>query len=137
MSNDDSRNYDNPLIKRYASKDMSFIFSPQCKFETWRRLWILLAEAEKELGLNITSEQIDDLKAFEKDINFAEAEKREKQVRHDVMAHVHAYGLQAKKAAGIIHLGATSAYVTDNTDLIQMKAGLELARKRVLRVISA
>jgi adenylosuccinate lyase len=137
MSNDDSRNYENPLIKRYASKDMSFLFSPQFKFQTWRQLWILLAEAEKDLGLPVTAEQIADLKAFEKDINFAEAEKREKAVRHDVMAHVHAYGLQARKAAGIIHLGATSAYVTDNTDLIQMKAGLDLVRRRALRVVAA
>jgi adenylosuccinate lyase len=116
---------------------MSFVFSPQFKFQTWRRLWILLAEAEKELGLPITAEQIADLKAHETDINFAEAEKREKAVRHDVMAHVHAYGLQATKAAGIIHLGATSAYVTDNTDLIQMKSALDLVRRRVLRVVNA
>ena len=119
----DTQTYDNPLIKRYASARMGFLFSPQFKFQTWRQLWILLAEAERELGLPITEEQIADLRAHETDINFAEAEKREKAVRHDVMAHVHAYGLQAKKAAGIIHLGATSAYVTDNTDLIQMRDG--------------
>lgn len=133
----DTRNYENPLIKRYASKDMGFVFSPQFKFQTWRHLWILLAEAEKELGLPITDEQLAELKAHAQDINFAEAEKREKAVRHDVMAHVHAYGLQCPKAAGIIHLGATSAYVTDNTDLIQMKAGLDLVRRRALRVIAA
>jgi adenylosuccinate lyase len=133
----DNRQYENPLIKRYASANMGFLFSPQFKFQTWRKLWIWLAEAEKDLGLPITEAQIADLKAFESDINFAEAEKREKAVRHDVMAHVHAYGLQAKSAAGIIHLGATSAYVTDNTDLIQARAALELVRRRTLRVVSA
>src|SRR5690606_27635999 len=133
----DTRQYENPLIKRYASARMGFVFSPQFKFQTWRKLWILLAEAEKELGLPITDEQIADLNAHETDINFEEAEKREKAVRHDVMAHVHAYGLQAKKAAGIIHLGATSAYVTDNTDLIQARAGMELVRRRALRVVAA
>jgi adenylosuccinate lyase len=133
----DSNQYENPLIKRYASARMGFVFSPQFKFQTWRKLWILLAEAEKELGLSITDEQIADLKAHEKDINFAEAEKREKAVRHDVMAHVHAYGLQAAKAAGIIHLGATSAYVTDNTDLIQARAAMDLVRRRTLRVVAA
>ncbi|MBW8887020.1 MAG: adenylosuccinate lyase [Fibrobacteres bacterium] len=133
----DSRQYENPLSKRYASARMGFLFSPQFKHQTWRRLWIWLAEAERELGLPISEAQIAELKAFETDINFAEAEKREKAVRHDVMAHVHAFGLQAKTAAGIIHLGATSAYVTDNTDLIQMRAGLDLVRRRTLRVVSA
>ena len=133
----DTQTYDNPLIKRYASARMGFLFSPQFKFQTWRRLWILLAEAERELGLPISEEQLADLRAHEKDVNFAEAEKREKAVRHDVMAHVHAYGLQAKKAAGIIHLGATSAYVTDNTDLIQMREALDLVRKRALRVVAS
>ena len=133
----DPKQYENPLIKRYASAQMGFVFSPQFKFQTWRKLWILLAEAEKELGLPITAEQIADLKAHEKDINFEEAEKREKAVRHDVMAHVHAYGLQSVKAAGIIHLGATSAYVTDNTDLIQARAGMDLVRRRLLRVVAA
>ncbi len=133
----DNRQYENPLIKRYASAQMGFLFSPQFKFQTWRKLWIWLAEAEKDLGLPITDAQIAELKAFEADINFAEAEKREKAVRHDVMAHVHAYGLQAKSAAGIIHLGATSAYVTDNTDLIQARAALDLVRRRALRVVSA
>lgn len=133
----DTRSYENPLIKRYASARMAFVFSPQFKFQTWRRLWILLAEAEKELGLPISDAQIADLKAHETDINFEEAEKREKAVRHDVMAHVHAYGLQAKLAAGIIHLGATSAYVTDNTDLIQARAALDLVRRRTLRVVAA
>lgn len=129
--------YDNPLLKRYASREMGFLFSPQYKHQTWRRLWIDLAEAEKELGLPITKEQVEELRRHETAINFAEAEAREKQVRHDVMAHVHAYGLQCPKAAGIIHLGATSAYVTDNTDLIQMREGLRLVKKRVLRVLSA
>jgi adenylosuccinate lyase len=133
----DTRSYENPLIKRYASARMGFVFSPQFKFQTWRKLWILLAEAEKDLGLPITDAQIADLKAHETDINFAEAEAREKAVRHDVMAHVHAYGLQAKQAAGIIHLGATSAYVTDNTDLIQARAALDLVRRRTLRVVAA
>ena len=133
----DARNYDNPLIKRYASSRMSFLFSPQFKFQTWRRLWVLLAEAEMELGLPITPGQIEELKAHEQDINFDEAEKREKAVRHDVMAHVHAYGMQCPKAAGIIHLGATSAYVTDNTDLIQARTALDLVRRRALRVVAA
>lgn len=133
----DPKTYDNPLVKRYASPRMGFLFSPQFKFQTWRRLWIFLAESERELGLNITEEQLAELRAFETDINFAEAEAREKAVRHDVMAHVHAYGLQARKAAGIIHLGATSAYVTDNTDLIQMRDALDLVRRRTLRVVNA
>jgi adenylosuccinate lyase len=127
--------YDNPLLRRYASQAMSFLFSPQFKHQTWRKLWIDLAEVEKDLGLPITTEQILELKAHVKDIDFAAAEAREKVVRHDVMAHVHAYGLQCPKAAGIIHLGATSAYVADNTDLIQMRDGLALVRHRLLRVI--
>ncbi len=129
------QSYDNPLLRRYASKAMSFLFSPQFKHQTWRRLWIDLAEVEKDLGLPISAAQIAELKAHEKDIDFAAAEAREKVVRHDVMAHVHAYGLQCPGAAGIIHLGATSAYVADNTDLIQMREGLELLRKRLLRVV--
>lgn len=133
----DYQQYDNPLIRRYASKQMSFLFSPQFKHQTWRRLWIYLAEAERDLGLPISEEQIAEMKARETDIDFAVAEKREKEVRHDVMAHVHAYGVQSPKAAGIIHLGATSAYVADNTDLIQMKEGLHLLRRRLLRVVDA
>jgi adenylosuccinate lyase len=129
--------YDNPLIRRYASREMSFLFSPQFKHQTWRALWIHLAEAERELGLPVTEEQIAELKAHATDIDFAEAEQQEKLVRHDVMAHVHAYGKQCPKAAGIIHLGATSAYVADNTDLIQMRDGLHLLRKRLLRTIAA
>ena len=116
--------FESPLIKRYASKEMSFIFSPQYKFQTWRRLWIYLAESEMELGLPITQEQVDELKAHEKDINFEVAEEEEKRRRHDVMSHVYAYGVQCPKAKGIIHLGATSAFVGDNTDLIQMQQAM-------------
>jgi len=125
-----------PLITRYSSKEMSFIFSPQFKFQTWRFLWIALAESEKELGLDISQEQIDEMKTFEKDINFDVAKKEEKRRRHDVMSHVYAYGVQCPKAKPIIHLGATSAYVGDNTDLIQMREGLKAIKRRLLRVIS-
>ncbi|MDR0885891.1 MAG: adenylosuccinate lyase [Clostridiales Family XIII bacterium] len=121
----------NPLTARYTSKEMSHIFSPEFKFGTWRKFWIALAEAEMELGLPVTQEQVDDLKAHADNINFADAELQEKKVRHDVMSHVHAYGLQATKAAPIIHLGATSAYVGDNTDIVQMKTGLELVRDKL------
>ena len=127
--------FESPLIKRYASKEMSFIFSPQYKFQTWRRLWIYLAESEMELGLPITQEQVDELKAHEKDINFEVAEEEEKRRRHDVMSHVYAYGVQCPKAKGIIHLGATSAFVGDNTDLIQMQQAMILVRKRLCRVM--
>ena len=112
--------YVSPLSERYASKEMQYIFSPDMKFRTWRRLWIALAETEKELGLNITQEQIDELKAHKDDINYDVAKERERQVRHDVMSHVYAYGVQCPKAKGIIHLGATSCYVGDNTDIIVM-----------------
>ena len=127
--------YESPLLSRYSSDEMLFLFSPQFKFQTWRRLWIWLAEGEKELGLSITDEQIEELKAHETDINWEEAAAEEKRRRHDVMAHVHAYGLQAPKAKGIIHLGATSAYVGDNTDLIQMQQGLVLVRRRLCKVL--
>lgn len=127
--------FESPLIQRYASKEMSFLFSPQFKFQTWRKLWIILAESEKELGLPITDEQIEELKAHEMDINFDVAEAEEKRRRHDVMSHVYAYGVQCQKAKGIIHLGATSAFVGDNTDLIQMQKGLILVRRRLMRVI--
>ncbi len=127
--------YSNPLTERYSSDEMSYIFSPEFKFRTWRKLWIALAEAEKELGLNITDEQISELKNFADDINYDEAEAREKVVRHDVMSHVHAYGLQCPKAKGIIHLGATSAYVGDNTDLIQYKEGLLEVRKKLISLL--
>ncbi len=123
--------YVNPLIQRYASQKMAYIFSPRFKFQTWRKLWILLAEAEKELGLPITDEQLDELKQFENNINFEDAEAKEKEVRHDVMAHIHAYAMQCPKAAGIIHLGATSCYVGDNTDLIQMKKALLLIQQKL------
>ena len=127
--------YQSPLAERYASKEMQYIFSPDKKFRTWRRLWIALAESEKELGLNITEEQIAELEAHKDDINYEDAKAREKEVRHDVMAHVYAYGLQCPKAKGIIHLGATSCYVGDNTDIIVMKEGLSLVRKKLLNVV--
>ncbi len=127
--------YESPLLSRYSSGEMLFLFSPQFKHQTWRKLWIWLAEGEKELGLSITDEQIAELKAHESDINWEEAAEEEKRRRHDVMAHVHAYGLQAPKAKGIIHLGATSAYVGDNTDLIQMQQGLIFIRRRLCKVI--
>jgi adenylosuccinate lyase len=126
----------NPLTERYASREMSYLFSSDFKFRTWRRLWIALAEAEKELGLPITDAQISELKTFAEDINYADAEQREREIRHDVMAHIHAYGLQAKSAKGIIHLGATSAFVTDNTDIVQMSEGLAIVRRRVVNLIA-
>ncbi|MCM1569212.1 MAG: lyase family protein, partial [Roseburia sp.] len=133
--------YQSPLSERYASKEMQYIFSPDMKFRTWRRLWIALAETEKELGLSqngkpvITQEQIDELKAHAEDINYEVAKAREKEVRHDVMSHVYAYGQQCPKAAGIIHLGATSCYVGDNTDIIVMTEALRLVRKKLLNVM--
>ena len=128
--------YQSPLSERYASKEMQYIFSPEKKFRTWRRLWIALAETEKELGLPITDEQIEELKAHKDDINFEAAREREKLVRHDVMSHVYAYGLQCPKAKGIIHLGATSCYVGDNTDIILMTEALKLVRKKLVNVIA-
>ena len=128
--------YSNPLTERYCSKDMSYIFSPQFKFSTWRKLWIALAEGEKELGINITDEQIEELKAHVNDINFDDAKRIEREVRHDVMSHVQAYGLQCPKAKGIIHLGATSAYVGDNTDVIQMNEALKLIRIKLVNLIN-
>ncbi|MDY6356121.1 MAG: adenylosuccinate lyase [Catonella sp.] len=128
--------YISPLGERYASPEMQFIFSEDKKFRTWRRLWIALAESEKELGLNITDEQIDELKAHKDDINYDVAREREKVVRHDVMSHVYAYGVQCPKAKGIIHLGATSCYVGDNTDLIIMTEGLRLVKKKLLNVMN-
>jgi adenylosuccinate lyase len=127
--------YDNPLIRRYASAAMALVFSPQFKHQTWRKLWILLAETEKELGLPISEEQIAEMRSHEGDIDFEEAARQEKRVRHDVMAHVHTYGKACPKAAGIIHLGATSAYVADNTDLIQMRDALDLIKGRLVQVI--
>ena len=128
--------YVSPLSERYAGKEMQHIFSPEVKFQTWRRLWIALAEAEQELGLPITDEQIAEMKEHADDINFEVAREREKQVRHDVMAHVYAYGVQCEQAKGIIHLGATSCYVGDNTDIILMRRALALVRGKLLQVIA-
>ena len=128
--------YVSPLSERYASKEMQYIFSPDKKFRTWRRLWIALAETEKELGLPITQEQIDELKAHKDDINYDVAKAREKEVRHDVMSHVYAYGSQCPKAKGIIHLGATSCYVGDNTDIIIMTEALKLVRRKLVNVLN-
>ncbi len=129
-------NFESPFSARYASKEMQYIFSQDKKFKTWRLLWIALAKAEMKLGLPITQEQVDELEAHKDDINYEEAEAREKLVRHDVMSHVYAYGLQCPKAKGIIHLGATSCYVGDNTDIIIMRDGLELIRKKVINVLN-
>ena len=129
--------YVSPLSERYAGKEMKELFSPLTKFRTWRRLWIALAESEKELGLSITDEQINELKKFKDDINFEDAKAREKEVRHDVMSHVYAYGLQCPAAKGIIHLGATSCFVGDNTDIILMSEGLKLIRKKLISVIAS
>ncbi|MBQ8942717.1 MAG: adenylosuccinate lyase [Firmicutes bacterium] len=127
--------YETPLNSRYASAEMKEVFSPDRKFRTWRKLWITLAEIEQELGLDITDEQIEELKAHADDINYDVAAEREKKVRHDVMAHVYAYGTQCPKAKGIIHLGATSCYVGDNTDVILMIDAMKIIRKKVLSVI--
>ena len=128
--------YQSPLSERYASKEMQYIFSPDMKFRTWRKLWIALAQTEQELGLNITDEQIEELKAHQDDINYEVAKERENVVRHDVMSHVYAYGVQCPKAKGIIHLGATSCYVGDNTDIIVMKEALLLVRTKLVNVIA-
>lgn len=127
--------YESPLNSRYSSKEMKYIFSPDFKFKTWRKLWVALAESEMELGLNITQEQVDELKANMDNINYEVAEAREKEVRHDVMSHVYAYGQQCPKAKGIIHLGATSCYVGDNTDVITMTEGLKLVRKKLVNLM--
>lgn len=128
--------YESPLNSRYASKEMQYIFSPDKKFSTWRKLWIALAESEQELGLDITDEQIAEMKEHIYDINYDVAKEREKQVRHDVMAHVYAYGQQCPKAAGIIHLGATSCYVGDNTDIIIMTEAMQLVKKKLVCLIN-
>ena len=128
--------YTSPLSERYASREMQYIFSQDMKFRTWRKLWIALAETEKELGLHITQEQIDEMKAHAEDINYDVAKAREKEVRHDVMSHVYAYGVQCPKAKGIIHLGATSCYVGDNTDIIIMVAALKLVQKKLVNVVA-
>jgi adenylosuccinate lyase len=129
--------YTTPLNTRYASKEMSYLFSDDMKFKTWRKLWIALAEGEMELGLNITEEQIKELKENVDNINYEDAELKEKEIRHDVMSHVYAYGLQCPKAKGIIHLGATSCYVGDNTDIIIMREALLLVKKKLINIISA
>ena len=128
--------YTSPLSERYASREMQYIFSPDMKFKTWRRLWIALAETERELGLAISEEEIEELKAHAEDINYDVAKAREKEVRHDVMSHVYAYGVQCPKAKGIIHLGATSCYVGDNTDIIIMAEALKLVRKKLVNVLA-
>ncbi len=128
--------YQSPLSERYASREMQYIFSPDKKFKTWRKLWIALAETERELGLSITREQIDELKAYADDINYDVAREREKLVRHDVMSHVYAYGQQCPGAKGIIHLGATSCYVGDNTDIIIMTEALRLVRSKLINVMA-
>jgi adenylosuccinate lyase len=136
-SNSARTSYENPLTGRYCSAEMSYLFSPQFKFATWRRLWLALAQGERKLGLPITSKQLGQLAAHLDDINFAVAEAKEREIRHDVMSHVHAYGVQAPDAKGIIHLGATSAYVTDNTELIQIRQALTLVRSKLINVIAA
>ncbi len=129
-------NYESPFSTRYASQEMQYLFSAEFKFKTWRRLWIALAKAEKELGLEITDEQIAELEAHQDDINYEVAQEREKQVRHDVMSHVYAYGVQCPKAKGIIHLGATSCYVGDNTDIVTMSQAMKVIKRKLLNVIS-
>jgi adenylosuccinate lyase len=128
--------YQSPLSERYASEEMQYIFSPNMKFTTWRKLWVALAETEKELGLHITDEQIEEMRQHVEDINYDVAKERERQVRHDVMSHVYAYGVQCPKAKGIIHLGATSCYVGDNTDIIVMREALRLIKKKLVNVIA-
>jgi adenylosuccinate lyase len=132
----DYQTYENPLGPRYASREMLYNFSAEKKFRTWRRLWVALAEAEQELGLPITEAQLGELRTHQDQVNYEVAEARERQIRHDVMAHIYAYGQQCPTARGIIHLGATSAYVTDNTDLIQMRDGLLLLRAKLLQLIA-
>lgn len=127
--------YKSPLQGRYASREMLYLFSEEKKFKTWRKLWVTLAETQHELGLNVTAEQVEELRKYSEDINYEVAEEWERKVRHDVMAHVHAYGEQAVKAMPIIHLGATSCYVGDNTDLIIMYEALEMIKKKVINVI--
>ena len=133
----DIRNsYESPFCTRYASKEMQYVFSADKKFTTWRRLWVALARGEMKLGLPVTQEQVDELEAHINDINYDVAEAREKEVRHDVMSHVYAYGVQCPKAAGIIHLGATSCYVGDNTDIIIMRDALRIVRKKIINVLA-
>lgn len=128
--------YESPLTSRYASREMQALFSPDKKFRTWRKLWVALAESQMELGLDISKDQVDELKKNQDNINYDIAQAREKEVRHDVMSHVYAYGIQCPKAAGIIHLGATSCFVGDNTDLIINYEALDLIKKRLVKLIS-
>ena len=128
--------YSNPLTSRYSSKEMSYIFSDEFKFKTWRKLWITLAKGEQSLGLNITDEQIKELESFKDNINFDVALEREKIVKHDVMSHVYAYGIQCPNAKGIIHLGATSCFVGDNTELIVIKEALLVIKKKIINVLN-
>jgi adenylosuccinate lyase len=130
------KKFNNPLIERYASEEMAYIFSPEKKFGTWRKLWIALAEAERKLGLNITEEQINELRKYQSDLNIDRAKEIERETRHDVMSHVKAYGEQCENAKGIIHLGATSCYVGDNTDILVMKEALDLIKKRLVNLMS-
>ena len=127
--------YETPLNSRYASREMQYIFSPDRKFTTWRRLWVALAESEMELGLPVTREQVDELKAHVEDIDYDAARRHEERVRHDVMAHVLAYGDVCPKARGIIHLGATSCYVTDNADILMLRDAMALIRKKLVEVM--
>ncbi|MCA9031808.1 MAG: adenylosuccinate lyase, partial [Planctomycetaceae bacterium] len=129
--------YETPLNTRYASAEMSGIWSAQTKHSTWRRLWVALAEAEAELGLDISPQQLDEMRAHIDDIDFDVAARYEKEFRHDVMAHVHTYGDKCPSAKGVIHLGATSCYVTDNSELIQIREGLKLVQRRLVQVIDA
>lgn len=128
--------YESPFCTRYASKEMQYIFSADKKFQTWRRLWVALARAEMKLGLPVTKEQVEELEQHITDINYDVAEKREKEVRHDVMSHVYAYGVQCPQAKGIIHLGATSCYVGDNTDVIIMKDALQIVKRKLINVLA-
>ena len=127
--------YESPLSSRYSSDEMKYLFSEDMKFKTWRKLWIALAETEMELGLPISQEQIDEMKKFQNDINYEVAQKKEKEIRHDVMSHVYAYGVQCPKAKPIIHLGATSCYVGDNTDIIVMHEALKIIKNKIIIVI--
>ena len=132
----DNKSYQNPLTGRYASKEMSFNWSPQKKHSTWRRLWLALARSEKELGLDITEKQITEMESHIEDIDFKKASAKEKELRHDVMSHIHVFGDQCPTAMPIIHLGATSCFVTDNTELIQLRDGLKIIKTKLLKVIS-
>lgn len=133
--NDTRRAYESPLVGRYASKEMSYIFSPHFKFSTWRKLWIALAICEKELGLNITDEQIAEMEANVENINYEVAEAKEKELRHDVMSHIFAFGEQCPKAKPIIHLGATSCFVGDNSELIMLKEAMMLVKRKILHLM--